>query len=179
MSLFASETRSEELSGSRAPNEVSKVDPMYGLIREEGSFGANPGSKDIARHLYTRMYAGKVVIVAAKPAALIGPLRKQWLKLMRSVQKERAKTLDASRVQELSGRVARMQSLRFTASWHGGDVDFTDQYDVYIATVDQLLGWPPDYRTMYVTCNIEREQLHLITTWMPKGSLVVICKVVA
>lgn len=149
---------------------------MYGLIREEGSFGANPSAKDIAKHLYTRMYAGKVVIVAAKPATLLGPLRKQWLRLMRRVQKERAKTLDATRIQELASRVARMQSLRFTASWHAGDVSFDDEHDVYIATVNQLLRWPPEYRTMYVTCDIEREQLHLITTWMRPGSLVVICE---
>lgn len=119
------------------------------------------------------MFCGKVVIVAAKPAVLIGPLRKQWLKLMRSVQKERAKTLDTSRIQELSSRVARMQSLRFTVSWHARDVDFYDQYDVYIATVDQFLHWPPDYRTMYVTRKVESEELHMITAWMPKGSLVV------
>jgi hypothetical protein len=127
---------------------------MYGLIREEGSFGANPGTKDIARHLYTRMYSGKIVIVAEQPAALIGPLRKQWLKLMRSVQKERARTLHASRIQELTSRVVRMQSLRFTTSWHAGEVSYDDLHDFYIATVDQLLRWPPDYRTMYITCDI-------------------------
>lgn len=146
---------------------------MHGLIREEGSFGANPGVKDIARHLYTRMYSGKVVVVAKRPAALISPLRKQWLKLMRSVQKERARTLDAPRVQELTSRVAHMQSLRFTASWHAGDVSYDDQYDVYIATVDQFLRWPPDYQTMYVTYDVDSEKLHMITSWMPQGSLVV------
>lgn len=152
------------------------VDDMHGLIREEGSFGANPSTKDIAKHLYTRMYAGKVVIVAAKPATLLGPLRKQWLRLMRRVQKERAKTLDAARIQELASRVARMQSLRFTASWHAGDVSYDDQYGVYLATADQLLRWPPDYRTMYVTCDIETEKLHMITSWMPWGSLVVFAR---
>ena len=149
---------------------------MYGLIREEGSFGVNPGTKDIARHLYTRMYNGKIVIVAERPSALISPLRKQWLRLMRNVQKERTRALDASRIQELTGRVAHMQSLRFTASWHAGDVSYDDQYDVYLATVDQLLHWPPDYRTMYVTCAIELEKLHLVTAWMPQGSLVVSCR---
>lgn len=146
---------------------------MYGLIREEGSFGANPGLKDIARHLYTRMYSGKVVIVVERPASLISPLRKQWLKLMRSVQKERARTLDAARVLELTNRVTHMQSLRFTASWHAGDVSYDDEHEVYLATVDQLLRWPPDYRTMYVVCDIDIEKLHMITAWMPPGSLVV------
>ncbi len=149
---------------------------MHGLIREEGSFGANPGAKDLAKHLYSRMRSGKVVIVANKPTALICTLRKQWLKLMRHVQKERARTLDASRIQELTSRVAHMQALRFTASWRDEDECFDDPYDVYIATVNQLLRWPPDYRTMYVTCDVELEKLHMITAWMPKGSLVVLCK---
>jgi hypothetical protein len=74
---------------------------MYGLIREEGSFGANPGTKDIARHLYTRMYYGKVVIVTDRPMSVIGALRKQWLKLARKAQKERAGTLNPTRIKEL------------------------------------------------------------------------------
>jgi len=149
---------------------------MYGLIREEGSFGANPSVKDIARHLYTRMYGGKVVIVAERPAALIGPLRKQWLKLMRSVQKERARTLDAARIQELASRVARMQAMKFTASWLTNDTYLDDSYDIYIATAEQLLLWAPECRTLYVTCDIEREELHRVTAFMPRGSLIVFCQ---
>ena len=145
---------------------------MHGLIREEGSFGANPGTKDLARHLYTRMSCGKVVIVTDHPKTLMSPLRKQWFRLMRRVQRERSSTLHATRLVELSNIIARMCSLKFTTQYppdeHPGDI--------YLATVDQLLRWAPDCRTMYVTCDIEREQLHLITTWMPKGSLVVECK---
>jgi hypothetical protein len=55
-------------------------------------------------------------------------------------------------------------------------VSYDDLHDFYIATVDQLLRWPPDYRTMYITCDIKLEQLHLITAWMPRGSLVVFAK---
>lgn len=144
---------------------------MYGLIREEGSFGANPGTKDLARHLYTRMYYGKVVIVAERPQAIISALRKQWLKLARKVQKERASTLNAQRIVELSGIVGWMYNLEFTLHYP------PDDYlgDVYIVTLVQALRWPPACRTMYITCGLPTEQLHLITAWMPKGSLVVFC----
>ena len=145
---------------------------MYGLIREEGSFGANPGAKDLARHLYTRMYYGKVVIVAAKPTSLISVLRKRWLKLARNVQRERASTLHAARIKELSGIVSHMYGLEFTI--HYPPDNYTG--DVYIATPDEILRWPPVCRTMYVACDVELETLHLITAWMPQGSLVVICK---
>ncbi|HSW99543.1 MAG TPA: hypothetical protein VLH38_00745 [Patescibacteria group bacterium] len=145
---------------------------MHGLIREEGSFGANPGTKDLARHLYTRMYYGKVVIVANKPLSVISPLRKQWLKLARKVQKERASTLNAARIKELSGIVGHMHGLEFTVHYP------PDDYlgDVYIATVGQILRWPPQCRTMYITCDVAPEKLHMITAWMPPGSLVVTCR---
>lgn len=148
---------------------------MYGLIREEGSLGASPSVKDLAQHLCTRMYNGKVVIVADRPVALLGPLRKVWLGLVRAAQKERAKTLDAAHIQELTGRITHMQALKFTASWRTG-ADSGSQHDVYLATADQLLLWPPDCRTMYVTCPVELEKLHRITSWMPPGSLVVVAK---
>lgn len=145
---------------------------MYGLIVEEDSFGPNPNTKDLARHLYARMYYGKIVIVAAKPTIAIASLRKQWLKLARKVQKERAKTFKAVRVAELSGIVSYMQGLKFTT--HYPPHEYAG--NVYITTVEEVLRWPPDCRTMYITCGIEREQLYMITAWMPKGSLVVICK---
>jgi hypothetical protein len=142
---------------------------VHGLIREQGSFGANPGMKDLARHLYTRMNVGRVVVVADSPQSLLPALRKQWLKLARKVQLERAGTLNVIRVNELAGIVAQMQNLRFTTHWP----DY-EPADVYIVTVDELLRWAPDCRTMYVACDVSEEKLHLITALMPQGSLVVI-----
>lgn len=145
---------------------------MHGLIREEGSFGANPSTKDLARHLFTRMSCGKVVIVTDRPQTLMSPLRKQWLKLMRRVQRERSSTLHAARIAELSNTIARMQSLKFAIGYPPDDYPS----DVCLATVEQLLQWAPECRTMYVTCYISVEQLHLITAWMPKGGLVIVCE---
>jgi hypothetical protein len=145
---------------------------MLSLIREEFSFGANPGAKDLARHLYTRMSCGKVVIVADKPTSILSALRKQWLKLARKVQRERSSTLNGARMRELSEIIAHIQSLRFTTKWP------PDEYpaDVYIATIDQLLVWAPECRTMYIVCDVELEKLHIITALMPSRSLVVFCK---
>lgn len=145
---------------------------MHGLICEEGSFGANPSTKDLARHLFTRMSCGKVVIVTDHPQTLMSPLRKQWLKLMRRVQRERSSTLHATRIAELSNTIACMQSLKFTIGYPPDDYPS----DVCLATVEQLLRWAPDCRTLYVTCEVDRERLHLITAWMSPGSLVVMCK---
>lgn len=145
---------------------------MRDLILEENSFGANPGTKDLARHMYTRTACGKVVIVADNPASLLSPLRKQWLKLMRKVQKEAAKTLNTTRIYEFGQVVIRMQTLQFSCKWSA------DIYpaDVCIATSAQLLQWAPECQTLYVTCEIRREDLYVITALMSKGALVVICK---
>jgi len=144
---------------------------MYGLVREEGSLGSNPGSKDIARHLYTRMFSGKVVIVADRPTVLIGTLRRQWFKLYRRTSRELSSTLDGGRIFELTKLRTRMLTMRFTIRWPD-DLPA----DVYIVTTEQLLQWAPECRTVYVTCDIELEDLHRITAMMPQGSLVVLCK---
>lgn len=121
------------------------------------------------------MAVGKVVIVADNPTSLLPALRKQWLKLMRKVQKERASTLNAERIYELSETVASMQNLRFTIAW---PPDGYKPADVYIATIDELLRWAPEAecRTVYVTCEVTMEQVYLVTAWITKGSLIVMCE---
>lgn len=144
---------------------------MHGLIREEGFFS----TKNIAQHMCSRIYSGKIVIVADKPSGLLGSLRKQWLRLIRDLQKQRASTLDPVRINEITSRIAHMQQTRFAATWYKGDANFDQYYDVCIATADELHHWPPEYKTMYVTSKLDREKLFMITTWMRPGSLVVIC----
>lgn len=155
--------------------QLKLVGIMHGLIREENSFSANPSTKDLARHLYTRITCGKAVIVADNPSSLLPALRKQWLKLMRKVQRERASTLNAERIYELSEVVTHMQNLRFSTAW---PPDGYKPADVYIATIDELLRWAPEAecRTVYVTCEVELEELYRITAWMVKNSLIVGCK---
>lgn len=128
---------------------------MHSLVVEQYSFGANPGTKDLARHLFIRMHCGKVVIATDHPQITISLLRKQWLKLMRKVQRERASTLNAARIYELNQIVIKMQTLRFVAGWP------PDEYpsaNVYLATIGQLLAWAPEveYRTLYVVCGASK-----------------------
>lgn len=144
---------------------------MHSLIREE-FLVSSISTKSITRHLYTRVLCGKVVIVADKPTSFLPAIRKQWLKLAYKAQIERARTLDAMRIGEISEVIAKMQGLRFSAKWSSDP----EPADVYIATIEQLLHWAPECRTMYFTCSVTEEQLHLITVWMPRGGLVVIYK---
>jgi hypothetical protein len=143
---------------------------MHGLISEEESFGANPGTKDLVRHMFTRMSCGKIVIVSDRPEALLGPLRKQWMKLARKVQKERSSTLNGSRLFELNQMIQRMYTVRFTTKW-------PDDYlaDIYITNSERLLHWAPECRTIYITCNVSLEEQYIITALMPRNGLMVMC----
>lgn len=147
---------------------------MHDLIREASSFGANPSTKDLARHMYTRMRCGQIVIITDDQNALLSPLRKQWLKLCRKVQRERSSTMNALRISELAETIQQMQGLRFSAKWHDGSYDTAD---VYLATTEQLLAWTPESncRTLYVTCETKQEQLYVITSMMREKALVVMC----
>lgn len=143
---------------------------MHGLISEANVFGPNPSTKDLARHLFTRMFAGRVVVVAENPTNLLESLRKQWLKLTRKVQAERADAVNARVIFELTATITRMQSLTFAAEW-------PDEFpaDVYVTTLAQVLSWAPECRTLYVTCPITTEQLYVISALMPGGADVVRC----
>ena len=144
---------------------------MHALIYERKTLGESPTTKELARHMFARMDCGKIVIVAEKPASTLSALRKQWIMLTAKVRRERSSTINAALVYELSRTIVRMEGLRFTSKWPDDD----RPADVYIATVEQLLEWPPEQscKTLYVMERVTREQLHLVTSWMRDGAVVV------
>jgi len=137
---------------------------MSTSIIEESSFGANPGTKDLARHLYTRMFCGKAIIIADNPTAVLGPLRKQWLKLARKARREAASTLSATRLYEFNIIIPRMYTLKFTQK--------NSAEDIYITTIDKLPKQIHGYATIYITCNVD---LSLVSPTLG-NSLLVWCK---
>lgn len=136
---------------------------------EEWPHDGQFGMKGLARHLFTRMSCGKVIIIAEKPDNLHAALRKEWLKLTRKVQRERSSTLDAARLLRCSEMLSKMQNLRFTTDWPDGY-----KADVCIAKVEQLTEWLPNCRTLYVACEISTQQLQTITTRMSVEGVVVV-----
>lgn len=141
---------------------------MHGLTREIESHAT---MQRLALHLYTRVPCGQAVIVADRPLILLSQLRKEWLRLIRKIHTQRASTLDATRILELTNSITYMRNLHFTVDYPPDDFPA----HVYIATVNQLLRWAPECRTLYITNEIATEQIHMITAWMPRGGLVVIC----
>lgn len=144
---------------------------MYGLCVEERSLNGNGSlSWDLAHHMYVRSLCGKVAVVTDKPRELLAATRKQWLRICRQVKKERASTLDAARILELAHVLAHMQGMTFSAKLP----DDLLEADVTFATADDFVRMPPVCPTVYVTYDFEREKLHMLTSWVPRGGLVVV-----
>ena len=89
---------------------------MYGLIREEEPFGANPSTTDIARHIYSRMPLGKIVIVTDRSAAILSALRKQWIRRIRKLQSQKSGTINIVKIAQFTDMILRMQGVRFSAT---------------------------------------------------------------
>lgn len=127
-------------------------------------------AKDLAEEILERGLYGKIAVVTDKPVILLSATRKQWLKLIRNMQRERSSTLDATKIAKLTQQIAWMQSCRFSTKLP----DDLLEAHVTFATTDDFSRVPPMCQTVYVTYEFEREKLHMLTSWMPKSSLVVI-----
>lgn len=67
-------------------------------------------------------------------------------------------------------RVEWMRQLSFTTK----PPEDILEADVTFATADDFMRNPPDCQTVYITYNFEREKLHILTSWMPRNSVVVL-----
>lgn len=143
---------------------------MHGLFIEKHSLHDHPLSWHLARHICSHGPQGKIAVVTDKPEPLLAATRKQWLKLIRQTQNERSGTINPRRADILTEQILWMQSLSFTSK----APDDILEADITFATADDFVRVPPVCRCVYVTYTFEREKLHMLTSWMPRNSLVVI-----
>lgn len=127
-------------------------------------------SRDLAEEIRERGVFGKIAVVTDRPIVLLSATRKQWLKLARRTCRDRSSTLNTMKVARLTQQIAWMQSLRFTAS---APTDLLEA-NITFATAEDFVRVPPVCRTIYITYGFEKENLHMLTSWMPKGGLVVV-----
>lgn len=111
-----------------------------------------PISGDIARHMYTRLFAGTVVIVAENPRSMLAALRKQWRQLIARLARERASTLRPARKRELDRLITAAEQLVFTmAPPNAQPANAT----VCIASAHgPPAALPSACHTLYVTCSL-------------------------
>lgn len=122
---------------------------------------------DIARHLLTRFASGTAVIVVESPTLFLSPLRKNWLRLMRFVLRERARSLTVSRIYELTQWLIELQNLPFTAS------DYMRSHGVVIISPSECAMRQGEANTLYLGCSVTQDQLAAITERLTGTALIV------
>lgn len=124
---------------------------------------------DITRRLYARQLIGKAIVVAENPTKAHIIIRKHWLRITRQHLKQRNETLNAAVIHDLSKTIATMQSLRFTTL-----APFEDPAnDVFILEPSVLQDILPEAATMFVTCDVNEDDLVQIIQCMPHLGLAV------
>ena len=126
-------------------------------------------SADLARHLLSRQHLGKTVVVCDKPVIDLSVTRKYWLKLSRALQKERASTLNAEKILQLTYDITHMQHMEFVAKPYREE----PSADVFFVTPDQLDRLPANCFSLYVLTATDSNLLIEVTQQLPNYSLVV------
>lgn len=141
----------------------------YTESRKSAARGTESVAADVMRHLYSRQYLGKAVVVCDTPVPMLSAARKQWLKLARTMQKQRASTLNADKILKYTHMITHMQHLHFSAKT---PVD-NPVADVYFLHPSQLAILPIHCWTVYVLATVDREQAQSILRLLPSEALVV------
>lgn len=131
--------------------------------------GSESVAADIARHIHSRQHLGKIVIVCDQPIVMLSAVRKQWLKLCRSIQKQRASTLNADKILKYTHTITRMQHMSFTIQ----PPLEKPSADLFFATVDDLVGVPPRCVSVYVIHKLVVSDAEVIAHILGEESLVV------
>jgi hypothetical protein len=134
--------------------------------RSASAHGSSSLAADVARHLHARQYLGKAVIICENPVVMLSAIRKQWLKLARIIQKQRAATLNADKILKYTHAITHMQNMQFTIKPPGEQPGS----DVYILD-SKTIQLPPQCWSTYI-CGSVADSLH-IANQMPADALIV------
>ncbi|HJQ08862.1 MAG TPA: hypothetical protein VJ836_05280 [Candidatus Saccharimonadales bacterium] len=121
------------------------------------------------RHLHTRQHLGKAVVICEQPVVVLSAARKQWLKLSRTLQKQRASTLNADKILKYTHTITRMQHMRFSVKTPLEQ----PEVDVYFLTPDQLHIMPVHCWTVYLTCPASFKLIQSMILQLPTEALIV------
>lgn len=139
----------------------------YVELRRSSARGSESVAADMMRHLHTRQHLGKALIICEHPAIVLSAARKQWLKLARTVQKQRASTLNADKILKYTHTITHMQHMVFTAKTALEDLEA----DVYFARSIDIA--PTRCFTVYVTTPINEQAAAELIGQLPAEALIV------
>ena len=141
----------------------------YVEVRKTAARGTESVAADVMRHLHARQHLGKAVIVYDQSIGMLGAARKQWLKLARSLQKQRSSTLNADKILKYTHNITHMQRMWFTAK----DPLESPEADVFFLRPDELEILPLSCLSVYILDPVDRETAGKILPQLPDGALVI------
>jgi hypothetical protein len=128
----------------------------YFELRKRSAKGTDSLIADMMRHFHTREYLGKALIICEQPTVTLSAARKQWLKLARIIQKQRASTLNADKILKYTHAIAHMQHLQFSYKDPLQDPDS----GIYFLSPQQVHLLPNRCFTIYVMAPVDQEILN-------------------
>jgi hypothetical protein len=141
----------------------------YVEFRKTAARGSDSIAADVMRHLHTRQHLGKAAIITNQPAVTLAAARKQWLKLTRVLQKQRASTLHADKILKYTHSITHMQHMQFTAK---GAFEYPNA-DVYFMGLDQLYVMPVGCWSVYILHEPPVKDAQAMLYQLPAESLVI------
>jgi hypothetical protein len=143
---------------------------VYFEQRISSARGTDSVAADVMRHLHARQHLGKAIVLCdGNPVVMLSAARKQWLKLSRSIQKQRASTLNADKILKFTHTIARMQRMRFTMKH---PLERPDA-DIYFLRPSQLDSIPANCFTFYLVQHVGTVNARKIAEGLPPDSLLV------
>jgi hypothetical protein len=143
---------------------------IYYEVRTMHVFGPPmPVASDIARHLQSRQYLGMTIVVCSNPLSMLSAVRKQWLRLARNLQKQRASTLNAEEILRFTHTIMHMQHLQFVAQLPIAGAEG----HIFFVHPNDLATLPPGCLTLYLTVPPRKTQLNQWLDDMSRDALVV------
>ena len=138
-------------------------------IRKSAARGTESIAADIMRHLHARQHLGKAMIIGEQPLAMLSATRKQWLKLSRIIQRQRASTLNADKILKYTHTITHMQHMHFTSK-----IPLENPAaDVYFLQPDQVHAAPAQCWTIYLLHPLHKDLARDLLRVLPAEALIV------
>jgi hypothetical protein len=141
----------------------------YIELRKSQARGTDSVVADIMRHLHTRQHLGKAVVICAQPVYILSAARKQWLKLSRVIQKQRAQTLNADKILKYTHTITHMQHMQFSTS---SPLEQPDA-DIYFIAPHQITHMPVHCWSIYVAAPLQPDAAWAMLAQLPAEALIV------
>ncbi len=148
---------------------MTQLRTRYIELRTPTVRDSESGAADMMRHLRTRQHLGTVLVICERPERMLATARKQWMKLSRTIQKQRAMTLNADKILKYTHTIIHMQSMRFTTLSPLDDPDG----DVYFITASSLKLAPNQCYSVYVHTDLSQVKAALLIDQLPSEGLII------